>query len=1135
MRRWAAALVAALAIAVLASATALAAPVVRTPGYTGITKAIATKTPTAPPSASLGTGSGPDLIVDAAGTAHVVWTVAPVGAPSQTMYCRVPRGARACEVLHSLVPPGAGPFSADVGGPAVTAVNDQVVVMSARYPQTVTRPDGTTASNVVWMWTSDDGGQSFTTPAMVASGNGPGTAVAGDIRGGAVAFGPPEAPSVAVSTGVVTGGVTVTTIRAGTYTPLGASVALGDFVDSRLAVLDGRPVVVYRDLSGNGFLRRWTGQGDPNDAGTWAPQEALPGFNPQVTVAGGRLLAALTDGLLGGTLRVVDLTRGGAPAVINPGGSAGEHSIAGLPDGRAVVTWRGSDRSGASGTWMRVVGPDGRPQANAVLIGGGDTLFPRMSAAADGGGVVVAQGRAGDIVLSAFGPRTPTGLPGLGSRPGGGALPADASVDCQRIRFGAIESLIQDGCYLNAATGRAKVSTGPVNLNGLVIVPDPGVQVIIDARARTIDTTGTVRVLLRARGVPEILLFRGRLNLRLSGASAGRELLSFPRGVFTPNILGFPVAGDVDVILTDRGVRIPLSLRLPAVFKGISGSTVLIADNTRGLHIESLEFRADGVPVGAATMRRLHVQYKAQGGTSVGDCLRPPTSGARAEPDEWAGVFDLQLPPPVTGPALCGSVRFGQGAFRAATFNIDLPPPGIVLFPGVSLTSLGGGLQLSPSTRIDAAARIAVIQVASGGGVVNLDGRLAATFGSPFVLSGTAATSTAGVTLGTGEFTIATDGYVGLKLTSGPEIGPLKIRTAIKGFADAPRRTFGLSGRGEICVGPACATGAGAVVSTIGLAVCLPVPSVPRGAGYRWGEPIFGGVDVWLTSCDMDEYETADARANALGAHQATGEAVAAVRGRPASAAFRVRGADGVPAVDVIGPDGAMVAPEAAFAEAESGTLFLSLRRPAPGVYTVRAQAGSPAIAEVAVSQQVVPAAITRARVTGTGRRPRTLAYRATIGAGQSIALLERGRAGTRVIGTARAGTRTLRFTPGPGPGGRREIVAVSAIDGLARSERVVARYTAPPPPPVGRATRLVLRRAGSRAVATWRPGRALAAQRVTVRVSDGRSYLRVLKPGARRLIVPGLERRDRVTVSVTGQARDGRLGRPASASLRIR
>ena len=139
------------------------------------------------------------------------------------------------------------------------------------------------------------------------------------------------------------------------------------------------------------------------------------------------------------------------------------------------------------------------------------------------------------------------------------------------------------------------------------------------------------------------------------------------------------------------------------------------------------------------------------------------------------------------------------------------------------------------------------------------------------------------------------------------------------------------------------------------------------------------------------------------------------------------------------------------------------------------------------------------------------------------------------MIGTARHGARTLRFTPGPGAGGRREIVALFAQNGLVRSERVVARYVAPNPPPVGRAMQLRLRRAGARALATWRPGAGRAAQRVQARVSDGRVISRTLPAGARRLVVPGLTRGDRVTVRVVGQARDGRQGRAAQAALRIR
>lgn len=1118
-----------LVLAVAAAATA--APVVRTPGYRGITTPIATQAAVAPAPSTLGSGARPDILVDDAGTAHVVWTEDRPGAPDATVYCRVPRGAAGCAIRHDLTPPGGDEYADDVSGPAVTAVNDQVVVLSHRYPQTVTRPDGTTGSGVVYMWTSDDGGDSFNTAAMVASGRGANTAVAGDVAGGAVAFGPAGNPSIAFGTGVVTGGVSVTTVRAGTYTPVGAAIATGDYAWARLAVVDGTPAVVYGDLSGNAHMRRWTGQGDPNDGATWSPQAALGGFNPDITVAGGRPVVATASSLLGGEITVRDLSGAAAPAVVNPGARSGDARVAGLPDGRVVVTWSGTpDARGAGGTWVRTLGAGGRPEAPAAMIGP-STGFQRMAATADGGGMVVGE-EAGAIVMSGFGSPAPTGRPGLGGRPGGGALPADAAEECQRIRFGAVEALLQDGCFLNAATGRAKVSSGAVRLNGLEIVPDAGVQIIVNARTRTIDTTGTVSVRLRAPGVPEILLYRGRLNLRLGAARAGTQLFGFATGIFRTDVLGFPVRGDVDVRLTTNGVRIPINLALPAAFGGVTGATTLRADNARGLVVESLKFRADGIPLGVATMRRLHVQYKASGGTSVGDCLRPPTSGASAGPDEWAGVFELQLPPPGTGPALCGSVRFSGGAFRAATFNIDLPPPGIVLFPGVSITALGGGLALSP-TQIDAAMRVSVIP-AGGAGLVNLDGRVSARFGAPFRLTGTARTSTAGVTLGTGTFTISSDGYVGLRLDVGPEVGPLAVRTRISGFADGPRREFSLSGRGEVCVKGACVDGGGAVVSTRGVAVCLPAPAVPRGGGYRWGaSPL--SADLWLVSCDMGDYEVPDLRPGERAAHQAGAEAAATISGRPASATFRVAGAGGVPDVDLIGPTGEPVAPQVVYPDADTGRRYLAVTAPAPGRWTVRPRPGSPAITELAVARQVAPARVARARVTGAGHRPRTLTYRAVIGDDQSIVFAERGRAGTRVIGTARPGAHRLRFTPGPGAGGRREIVALIAQGGLVRVEPVVARYTAPPPRRVGKATGLRLSRAGGRAVARWRVPPGAVVQRVTLTVSDGRALVRQVGLRVRRAQIAGLTRGDRVTVRVVGVARDGRTGRPARATLRLR
>jgi len=716
--------------------------------------------------------------------------------------------------------------------------------------------------------------------------------------------------------------------------PAGASVAVGDYINARLAVVDGRPAVVYQDLGGTSYLRRWSGQGDPNDAAGWGPPQAIPGRDPVMANAGGRLIVGVTDpDPAKNELRLYDLTTGRAPIVVNPGGQTGsQRAIIGRPDGSITVMWQGTSPRGASGLWTRTIAPNGRVLASPVLVVAGfDPLFARAAAAPDGGGMIVSDTADRRILLGAFGTRAPTGRPGLGSRPGGGALPADAAVDCQRVRFGVVEALLQDGCFLNAATGRAKVSVGPLRLNGLEIVPEPGVQILLDARKRTVDTTGTVRVILRAPGVPEILLYRGSLHLRLTGAGGGTSLLSFAKGVFRPNVLGFPVAGDIDVRLTNRGVRIPIRLALPGVFGGVQGAAELRADNARGLAVDSLEFRADGVPLGPATMRRLHVQYKARGGTSVGDCLRPPTSGAAALPDEWAGVFDLQLPPPQGGPALCGSIRFGAGAFRAATFNIDLPFPGIVLFPGVSITSLGGGLALQPATELTATTRIGVIP-AGGAAVVNLDGRVSARFGDPFVLRGDAEMSVATVRVGRGGFVIASDGYVSLDLAAGPEIGPLAVRTAIAGFVDGPRKQFSLSGRGEVCLKGACLDGGSAAVSTRGVAACLPAPTIPRGAGYAWGEPIIGGLEIWPFRCNTGTYVVADARAAANGEHAGgVGEAGVAVSGRPAAVTFRVAGDGAMPDVELVGPSGAVVAPAGVYADAETSTLYLDVTAPAPG------------------------------------------------------------------------------------------------------------------------------------------------------------------------------------------------------------
>ena len=196
MRTWrilTAVLAALLAILVVGQATA-AVPTLRSPGVRKAVKRVPTKPATAPAPAELSaTGEHPDVIVDAAGTAHIVWNEPVADGPDVTVYCRVLRAAKACDVTHRLIPPGADVLSDDADGPQVSAINDQVAIVSHRYPQPVPKPGGdpSIADTTLYFWSSDDGGRNFV---------GPGVAGTATIGGDAEAFGPdPKIPSSARS------------------------------------------------------------------------------------------------------------------------------------------------------------------------------------------------------------------------------------------------------------------------------------------------------------------------------------------------------------------------------------------------------------------------------------------------------------------------------------------------------------------------------------------------------------------------------------------------------------------------------------------------------------------------------------------------------------------------------------------------------------------------------------------------------------------------------------------------------------------------------------------------------------------------------------------------------------------------
>jgi hypothetical protein len=114
---------------------------------------------------NVGTGSSPDVVTDESGNAHVVWQDG-----NTVRYCRVPKGATACNATSALTAPG----NADSGDQTaiVNPGNTIVYIVTHRSSSTVPSDTGT------YLFTSGNNGNSFNAPVKVGTS---------ELRGGAIA------------------------------------------------------------------------------------------------------------------------------------------------------------------------------------------------------------------------------------------------------------------------------------------------------------------------------------------------------------------------------------------------------------------------------------------------------------------------------------------------------------------------------------------------------------------------------------------------------------------------------------------------------------------------------------------------------------------------------------------------------------------------------------------------------------------------------------------------------------------------------------------------------------------------------------------------------------------------------------
>lgn len=1141
------AIVAALSgFALLPVATAEARlPSYNSPGYKGTRRAPATKPgPLPKPIALSSSGLKPNVFVDAAGTAHITWSEDDGDAADVVRYCRLRRGSTRCDNPPStqrLVPDkpyGVGDdprFNVDNDGPRVLAVGDQLVLMTHRYPTVFPKPDGSDQSSTTLIWVSDDGGSSFTGPAVVGDGQ---------ISGGAVAFGPDDDPTLATITDTVTGGTFVQAIHPGSYTSAKVNLQTGadQAYSGSLALSGGLPVAAYDDLTNHIYIRRWSGREPFGDPGTWSPPTVLTGQDSQLA-GGPRGLYLIERPGYGKPYEVrrVDGASPGRPVKIATAGAPGVlKSFFQDPSGRLLAAW--TDRNSRdAGVRLRTSTDGRRWSAMQTLLRGANAGQTALGAAADGGGFAAINttggiNSPGPIAAVAFGASGATGRKGLGGLTGGSG-DQSATSGCQRLTFGSVVVRGQSGCFLRGtgSAARMSVTTGPLNLNGLQIVPDAGVKILIDPRAHTLDTTGSVSVELSGGGIGPITLWHGELHVKLPNAGAGQTLFSFDTSRFGVDLLGFGVRGRVDVILGADSVRVPIALALPPILGDVRGQTELVADGKRGLHIDSLHVHVGNVFAGPLLIDYIDLDYSGAG-------------------DVWRGAAGLHFPPPGLGGALKAEVEFDMGRYKHGAISYEPPPPGIVIGPFVYLTKIGGELDLDP-THLAALATVAAGASVNGVSPVSVDGRFDMTFPPrpkpvDFKMSGTVKVLFVGLADGFLDF--QGDGYAAFGGHAGLDLSVLTLDANANGFVDGSSGAFGADARAQMCVdikfGPfsfPCVAGELAM-NNAGFAACaeadLPDPVGHQSAGIElaWSDvspavlvsppALAYTIASHLTfPCHTDAYRSPPRAATARLA--AAGDTTVTVPAGVPTETIALFGDGGPPRVTLRGPRGeAPAAGSATITNAPAGATYVKLNRPAAGTWTISLEPGSPAVKQVLQSDGYTPARVS-ARLGGRGRA-RAIRYSISgLGHGQTVIFAERGRFGTRIVGRARSARGLLRFAPADARGGRRAVLALVRHRGMVTDTVRIGTYVAPGPVRPAHVSGVRLRRRGNSVTVSWRGVRGAARYVVRVRGSHGMRRMRLLSARSRKLRVSRLAPGDRLAVSVAALSRTGREG-PAGKAV---
>ena len=751
----------------------------------------------------------PDIAVDDAGTSHVVWNVQSEGFGDNTLvYCRVPRGARACASTQTWVLPG------EISRQWVNITGDGQVLL------TVERC--CFAGMRLYMLSSGDGGDGFSAPLAVAEtfwGWGE------EVEPGPGDF----SLSAAGGGGGCNDGVNYSAIPLSGVTTTWAAITASCFEGEQYASIGFpdplTPLVAYRGWEAERvFFRRWSGSGDYNDAASWGPVTQVPG--------GGGDEPKLASGVRGVYLmfrapkyphpyhvrrydganfpsssdRVVSDPKGGAPIFRDffEDGDGSLHSVFLQRDEKEVRGLRQAVSTDGGKNW----------QLTAVARGKAteDLYNPRVGAAPDGGGAVVGDHNSdGPIWFAPFGPVAP----------GGGSCKPSIKVGGARVQ--ALE-----GCFKRHAG--TWVATGAVKVNGIDVEPAGGggrasasaaFHVTATPGQRRLTGSGTARV--RAGNV---LLDRGPVDWKLPKGSGKVVRLGsadgsvFPDlGKFAKKLFEFPVDGDAELLIAGSGTEIPVNLRMPGLLGGVTGNTTLHTSKS-GFSPAGLELKVPTAAIGLLHLGDIEVSYDGQ--------------------NRFSGSAKVELPPSYSGGISKSSVQFGFEDGELSLLKVTPPPftPTLPIVgspptPVVGLDQVAFSYVRKPGSRLFQG-DVTLLGGPKPGGhrAVTVDGAVTLEFpqSKPTTLSASGTFSLVKVPLGSAHATYTVPST--LEFGGGFEL--LSISGAVDGFVDLAHKTFSASGSAH--VGPLSGE---AVVTQDGFGACIDNPLGPDpGISWEWGDAL---------------------------------------------------------------------------------------------------------------------------------------------------------------------------------------------------------------------------------------------------------------------------------------------------------